>query len=74
MPENVEEWLTAIGTMVAALWVVVTMITGWTSTPKDDAMVSKIRVWLARIFGWSTFSDSGKSLKLPFQDPKPPVE
>lgn len=74
MPGNVEEWVTAIGTIVASLWVVVTMITGWTKTPKDDAAVSKARVWLARIFGWSTFSDAGKSLKFPLQNPAPPKE
>jgi hypothetical protein len=74
MPGSIEEWISTIGAIVGALWVVVTIVTGMTKTPDDDIMVGKIRVWLARIFGWSTFSNAGKSLKLPFQDPKPPVQ
>jgi hypothetical protein len=74
MPGSVEEWISTIGAIVGSLWVVVTIITGMTKTPDDDIMVGKIRVWLARIFGWSTFSDAGKSLKFPGMNPKPPVQ
>lgn len=74
MPGSVEEWISVVGQIVGALFLVVTIITGMTKTPDDDIMVGKIRVWLARIFGWTTFSDSGKSLKLPGMDPKPPVQ
>jgi hypothetical protein len=74
MPGSVEEWISVIGQIVGGLFLVVTVITGMTATPKDDIMVGKIRVWLARIFGWSTFSDAGKTFKLPGMNPKPPVE
>jgi len=74
MPQSIEEWISGIGAIVGGLWVVVTIVTGWTKTPNDDIAVGKIRVWLARIFGWTTFKDAGGSLKLPFQNPKPPVE
>jgi hypothetical protein len=74
MPQSIEEWITVVGTIVFAIWTVVTIITGMTKTPNDDIWVGKVRVWLARIFGWSTFSNAGKTFKFPGQDPKPPAE
>lgn len=48
-----------------------TLITGLTPSPKDDAVVAKIRDFLAR-FGFAQYSDAPGSLKLPGVAPSKP--
>lgn len=71
---DLDQWIVTVGSALAALMALATLITGLTKTPADDAIVGKINYVFARLFGWSTFKDAGGTFKLPLQKPNPPVK
>jgi len=53
--------------IVLGLSATITIITGMTKTPKDDAFMVKVNDWITKIFSFVTHKDAPGTLKLPFQ-------
>ena len=65
-----EGGLARIIEIVMGLIAVATVITGMTKSSKDDAILSKIKDWVGRLFSIVTHSDAGGTFKLPGQSAK----
>ena len=65
-----EGGLAKIMEIVLGLSAVVTLITGMTKTPNDDAFMTKVNDWISKIFSFVTHKDAPGTLKLPGQSAK----
>ena len=69
-----EGGLAKIMEIVLGLSAVVTLITGMTKTPNDDAFMSKVNDWISKIFSFVTHKDAPSTFKLPLQSAGKPKD
>lgn len=72
--DNIDKWINVAGTVLGSLMLVATVITGLTSSEKDDAIVSKIRYIFNKLFSFTTYKDAQGTFKLPLMDPAKGVD
>lgn len=69
-----DQIVNTVSSGIAAIMVILSLITGLTKTQKDDVWYGKVYEILARLFSWTTHRDAGGTFKLPGMAPAPPKD